>query len=552
MRPEFVSRILGMSKTSSDKALLQDPFYAGGSLAGLAAGGLMADGGIANLRNNDVFISHGTAKALGQGHTAPAKSIKAIIEELKNSPDAPRFMKNLRIHDLAFGDDGRTFKDPNIDKSRRYLTGFDTGWGVLDLERNPEYFFTGSKGPSNYRDPQVLKNTLRKVIFAPDGRSGVTGYQATGDAQRVGGLRDHWMMGYGDFDPIAAQTMADGRYQRIHSYHPLVDARRYDEQGNKIIGDKFSRERYARELSEYLNSHGANISPEDLKNKKIITVSGASRGDSVGVRARMVQEFLESQGLQDRYQVVGLAGKNLARENAIANVGRDNKIPLGGFASNSRAFQELANNSDLHFMGMGGATPFEMMSHGGAPIVTAGDEQVFRASGENPSRWQDAELDVNAGYHARERQLLEQAKEQARLLPEGHPGRAVLSSEPLDSRAWMNVTLDENDIPIRRGLDGIRELLDSNRVEEIWSHSFEDMLKNILNDKDYMDKKRWQERAINARRSLKDSRSSMKNVIKKHIVDSRNVARLRGAAGLLGATAATAPALYGVMDLLRR
>jgi hypothetical protein len=491
-----------------------------GSASLLGLGGLLGFDGAKDLNNRNVAVSYGAVKEMGKGHVEPANQVKAILEEIKkenrNALSGRNFLGKLNIVDVPVVTmDGKIKQDAiNELKRQRFLTGIDTGWGLFDPERNFGRGYGEYSNISNLkkrvtgdlvtqRDPFLLQKFRNFLIFQPDGRSDTTGYLASGDANRISKLRNYTMAAYGNFDPTVTDYLADGRFKYMGRAHPLVETSKLEK--------AFDRNTYTQFISKYLNANGHDdVTPEMFKGKKIITVSGASRGDTVGARARWVAEALQKKGLNpDDYIILGMAGGNKARESAIAHAGGKQKnIFIGGMLDGPVAFNNAINNSDLHVMGMGGSGPAESLAHGGSRLAVFDDEQVFRAKSKH--RWADADLIADRGIHGYEKRLID-------LLNKENKGVNKLEYSP--PRNWMNKTImDEggSEKLLRRGLDGIREYIGLRGGHTLQSDNFDSLVTALNAPRDRL--------AFNAELTKGDieaGRATFKALLKSQLLNAR-------------------------------
>lgn len=526
---------------------------------GTAAGGLGYDAA-RDLTNRNVMVTYGDAEALGGGHKSTANSIQEVLDDVRR--ENPRFSK-LNIHMAPTSLDGLRLRDPKLNR-KRYLMSVDPGWGVTDDFRNERGFMR--EGWRN-RDVNTLgsdlihvnqstgrlegnrtlgSNILKKVVVQPDGM-GQTGYRASGTSNKTVplGRRDYHHVWYGTLDPYGDKGTGRGYTHYTGKYHPLVKL--------TDVPSPMSREAWLGKLHEYMQqSAGGREIPtlEQLAGKKIITVSGASRGDTVGTRMRQVLEALEKGGLTDSHYVVGLGSGGAARERLLAEGleqgGRNFFVGgrPGGPTGMTPDFINLANNSDFHFMGLGGSTPPEMLAHGGAPIAMPKAEQVFYGrepwAGTLGLRGDRAWMDPQQGLQKLEVDRINELKAGVKHLPAGNPLREMVNKlAPPEARDWMNMVLHHSRVDnqgkpevLRRGLDGIREMLEQHGVREV--ETSDDILK-LLRDPGFMDRGKWLAESSAVREGLVDSKSTFKNALVELLHAARNKAVTRGSAKMVGA-----------------
>lgn len=275
----------------------QSPLQTAAGLGLLGLSGVAANSGVGDLLNRNVVVSYGGAPEMGAGHKEPATQIKKLLTEIAEQ-NKGNFLGNLNVIDAPVMSYAGDVAPDTLTQLRRkkFLTGMDTGWGLFDPERAHNRYGSASSGPSMLerltggnvaqKDPFFLNKFRNVLLFQPDGRSDTTGYMATGDANRVAGLRNHALISYGDFDPAVADYKSGGKMKFTGRAHPLVET--------SGLNAVMARGDYENFLMQHTRSNGMDIDPTSLSGKKIIAVSGASRGDTVGARARWVLDALKS------------------------------------------------------------------------------------------------------------------------------------------------------------------------------------------------------------------------------------------------------------------
>ena len=527
-----------MSKQASTS---EHPWASGLAGAGmLGLGGALGRSGLADLNNRNVLLTYGAAAPMGGGHKEPAAQIRQILEELK-AQNRDNFLGRMNVIDAPVTSyEGKISNEAaKAMKGKRFLTGVDTGWGLLDPERAHDITPSRASWMDRLRgenvrqqDPHFRQRFENFLQFQPDGRNDATGYMATGDARRISGLRDTHAATYGDFDPGPSHALSGGKLHYMGRAHPLVET--------KNLSPVMDRDAYSKFLAQHMTQHGGfqGITPDTFRGKKIITVSGATRGDTVGARARWVAEALKAKGHNlDDYVIVGVGGQgpNLARETAIAHAGGPQKnifIVPGTTAKTGgpSGFNSLIGNSDLHVMGMGGSGPFEALAHGGAPIALIDDEQVFRARQNVP--WSESDLIADRGIHGFENKL-------RATINRGLPADQHLAESA--ARNWMNPSVFQDakgESVVRRGLDGIRDYLGLRGVKTLQSGDY-DGFANLLKELPQLQGGRAQQAALTLQ-DIQGGRGMFKSLLEGQLRAGRSAALRHGAGKLaLGAGALT-------------
>lgn len=544
----------------------KQPDFESATRAGLAAGSgvgafTTARSGISDLANKNVLITYGAGPGMGAGHKSPAKQLEKLVQEIIQEAPENSFLKKIKITDapvVSYSGDVLPETIKEIKRKGKFLTGIDTGWGLFDPERvhqNDGYYksleglkkrFTGDVALQ--RDPLLLRRFKNFILFQPDGRSDATGYKVTGDAARLRQLGDYTQLTYGNFDPRVAYYKSKGKLRFVGKAHPLIEPN---------LNTPLAEGDYKKLVLNYLRNAGYDLSDDALKGKDIYTVSGASRGDTVGARARWLDTKLRAKGVNpDSYIILGVGGGDLAdpnathvRERAIAgsSLGKNkgSNIFIGPKLNSSKEFVDIINNSKLHIMGMGGSGPPEVLAHGGAPVAVFDDEQVFK--GKGPESWAKGTLDQTKGIQSFERRLIDRIN---RFLPKD---KQLSYSAPRD---WMNMQVWRDpktgkDIVTRRGLDGIREYLDIRGVGKLKSDDPKTLYK-FLDDLDFMDKAKWKQTADLVRSDIAQGRSVTKSILKEKLLEARKAALRSGGFKLFGAAGLSALSLASLLDLYRK
>lgn len=545
-----MAQYIEMSSTQRKTNIDTDPYVLGGGAAAAAAGGgALGHSGISDIKNKKVLLTYGTAKNLGQGHKTPAGEFAKIIEQLKKEEIASGrggVLSGLEVLDAPTLDSSGTVADEVAEKIRKnkFIATIDTGWGLIDpisghsesvsglvdktTRASTLYKYLPFLGKSHKQVDDLHLRTGKRVAFFPDGAGLRTGLEGSGYATHIS--RDPSFAGitYGTFDPGVTNHVSSGNLKYTGLTHPLVNAMG----GGK---DALSQDEYEKLVAKYLDDSGYKVGLDDIKGKKIITVSGASRGDSVGARSRWLHDVIQKSPNHniDDFLILGIGSNGAEREAQIALsdglaknlfIGKRPGGPTGG----SVDFVNLANNGYMHLMGQGGATPPEMLSHGGSPLATFSDEQVFSTKENKP--WSlNAELKKEEGILGFENKLREAAKQRLGVdIPES------------GARGWMNPLMYKdhagNEVFLNRGLDGIREYGDMRGIKEVNS-SKPDSFLSLLDDGDFLSKNRTGEMARIAQDDILSGRAKTKEIIKGLLTNARKGSILKGT-GKLGLGAA--------------
>lgn len=324
--------------------------------AELGLGGVGGGVGIKNLLkakklmdSNTIGVTAGKIdkpifeSSTGMGHIAPAE---AQYEELLRHPAVQsgefKLDKLIRTHKGNETNWARG-KDP----SKNWLVTVENGFGGTMRRPHPGI----AKSP-------VWHNPYGKVVFLPDPPPKDTGFflqhpekntglvdllfqkgkldrykpvRNMGDAAGKASSKIRSMVGSNrELITFGPDYLGDhpefSRLVNIPNAHPaLADQTLRDAQ--KRLTQKLDREKVLNSLIEHAKSkgdmHSAQVLEEALKNnKKILTISGASRGDQVGSKAQEVIKYLNKKKRIKDYVVLALMGegKGDIRARQVANM----------------------------------------------------------------------------------------------------------------------------------------------------------------------------------------------------------------------------------------
>jgi len=537
---------------------------------GLLAGGATINDGVKDIRNKNILVSYGTRPDLGAGHKAPAEEIEKILAELKTEAKgkgvfadanvimAPTIDTSGTVGVLTKDPAGNVIEDKTLSdalvkkiKGKKILTSIDTGWGITEPSSSKGGIFRQRAKATNFLNrynpfafgankqlPGIERNTQSRIIFNPDSRSTVTGIPVSQDGELIKDLPKYQAISYGVEKPTQEIAETGGRLHYTGQAHPLVS-----EQGGGVR--VLEKSVYLDKVHKYLQESGYDIDRKSLEGKRIITVSGASRGDGVGAKALWAQDqLMKSNGgvMPDDTIILGIGSGGVGRESQIARTSKSPGIFIGGRPGGKVGgptdFVDLANNGDLHIMGGGGATPPEMLSHGGSPIAMIPDEQEFIAkTKKNPTigfhapAYGRSELSPEHGIYS--------IDEQARKILKDK-GVNVKQQSP---KKWMsevirqNASDPSNTAVVSRGLDGMREYAEGKGVREIRSNQAGGLM-DALKDAIFMNKDRTKGVAREVANDITSGRNNVKEILRGVITKARKQSLLKGT-GKLGLGALT-------------
>lgn len=524
----------------------------------------------------DILVSYGSDDRLGQGHASPGRNIADIVN------NDPRFAKhNVRAIEAPTSQGLLTTTNPDALK-KRYALGVDTGWGVMENHYGKQWghrdFPTGgslyrdaimeAQGPfgikSRIAGEDLLNRVQRVLKFHPDAPSTVSGnsYQHLTMGEEPSGVSGLLHRLFSNKGKYYNATYGDGS---DYTGKNLSFVGRAHPAANIDNSPALSREDYRKLVAEELAASNEGTTVADwlakIGDKKIISISGASRGDSVGARAALVYDAMRRGG--DDYFILGLGGKNKLAQQAIAEAAGIPQASMG-FAGFTKRFSPLAQNSDLHFMGMGGASPYEMLaSEGRAPIVRAADEEVFDRvmNARNPSEqaireWldksprDDGRLNRGSGIAGKQIELARKALENNNITDPFVREALEDAANYYGARGWMNPTrLVDADgkvllnagehSKLKRGLDGILDYLTKHKVRDVIFGDNGGALDSLM--KDFREGRLHGLDAssrLAVRNDIAASKAGLANEVFRQWKNSRNMTRFKGVGkSLIGATA---------------
>lgn len=341
----------------------------------------------------------------GAGHVTPAK---AIYEALKDHPAvqsgefqaalALRQMDKTKVNEHLAG--GAKSWDPRhaADKSYQMPFRIQESTSPTSLADRPHSLITVDSGfGTHYMGAPVIReaefsiNPGGRMSFLPDIPEG----NLSAD-KRIMFHGSPWkpakMFTFGGRSPHASKALFD--LVEHYNYHPaLTESVLNTARGE--LKQPSDRMQIFGELSQKLRGSGDEQSAAALEQamtsgKKIITISGSSRGDLVASRAAELQELLNQKGLHGKFQVVAMLAnakgnpedpshKLLAAHPNVIQVGNTGK--LYGPENGSGSMYRILNASDYHWGSTGASAQAEagMMSTptGFVTDYTQGKKRMF-------------------------------------------------------------------------------------------------------------------------------------------------------------------------------
>lgn len=509
--------------------------------AGLGSAALMPT-------RKDVAVTFGTADNLGQGHSTPGNTLLKLMQE------DPYLSKRYRFHNLALGASAGNRAVNSDLLNKKFLSTIDSGWGATGFKGN----YGGPRiGPNmSKQDAYKRLNTIGRVLFDPDPPSAYTGETPRNAFGRLAGKAKKYGLS-GDVISFGPRSIFKDSPEAIRMGPAHFGVNPVDFKG------KMPREAYIKEMADFLAEGGGNRDEiaKALQGKKIITVSGASRGDEVGIRAKRLHDALRDAGKLDEYAIIGLGAKGRKAQEMIATEGGSkalHNVFFGGMSPGAEAFARRANSGDFHFMGMGGATPPEMVMHGGSQIITdemAGDltrhfkpksNAEFKTVEEYVAKYGPQEGPIKAFHDShgawraglrspegKQRVLINrlkrmQAQGKIKLDPEV---LADLESRSGEFKHWMSrlgVKQNGKEYVAQRGLDAVRDMLDRSGVKSVGASGYgtknDEILKIILGQGSDDAAREAASRALSS--EIRSSQRGYLNFIKRHLRRQEMLQRL--------------------------
>jgi hypothetical protein len=348
--------------------ILKNTIIGAGGL-GLAAGSTKFFPGKDKLQNkNLITITSGHLKPpvfrsdTGAGHTSPAES---MYEALIRQPEI--LSKKLRaqlVLNKQLPDDQvvQIHKSPTGDKMHKNLGGItiDSGFGIYDRHAPSNDFKVNNENFIHAAvDPYSKKHSYSYIAEPPESKN--TPIKPKGKLDRyLGKLYDMFVEQKHGNRIFYGQNPGDikGGFN-ARDFSPFVS----DEVIDRAMYEKApNRADTIKKLINLAEQSGdaktVSVLQDALaKNKKIITVSGSSRGDYVALRTRQLAKELRRQGLSDTHAVIALMGS--AKQEALQKFIENQNV--ASFAKMDRGLFTAAQNiADAHWGSTGAASLAEM------------------------------------------------------------------------------------------------------------------------------------------------------------------------------------------------
>jgi hypothetical protein len=288
----------------------------------------------------DIAITYGTMNAIGMGHSGPGRAIKKMVKE------DPRF-KEINVDTLE-RDTHSVFRG----SPKEYALGINTGLGGINTGWADDVATKRTHGmpAPKIRAQRVLSYQTDLLDNSGHG-SGSTLYN-----------KKIKVLAYGENVGQKLKNRGFKSHVVSERFTPAVDPDAVKEIAS--FDDKSVLDKIHTHESNVMQSNPNEHSKHTLsqiekhKGKKFITISGASRGDYVGIRAKELAEALDAHGLSKDYTVVAQMARG---RDGIQNklVQHDNIIPTGLLPRNLH--NELQGKSVINWSNTGTSTVAENM-----------------------------------------------------------------------------------------------------------------------------------------------------------------------------------------------
>jgi hypothetical protein len=303
--------------------------------------------------------------SIGGGHEAP---MEAIYEALANHPAIQAGEFNL--DKLLRTNEGMTEKFQHTGKnpSKNWLTTVETGFGGTMW---PAF------GLSKFKDSPVYHNPYGQVLFLPDAPQKDKFFKYIHSLRNANALDKHLGEAGQDLITFGPDYHGDYRDQvRLFNSpvaHPAVADKTIADAERRLAAGT-DREGTLRKLMEVAEKGGDQRTVDAIKkaiseNKKIYTISGATRGDQVASRTVEFIEALKKNKMHEDALVLSLLGENKGTplESLLNNLDNVAAMPK----LDRELFINAQNIADAHWASPGASSQAEAMM---SPVLTATSE----------------------------------------------------------------------------------------------------------------------------------------------------------------------------------
>ena len=337
---------------SSDNALRDNSIGLAG--AGLSVAGASQLRGAHKLMNsNTIGVTGGSLRppvvtsSTGRGHIEPAE---ALYEALSQHPaiTGGEFSLDKYIRDVDGS--GKVVAHRGQRPSDNWLTTVETGFG--------SEFWT----PPGVNNSKIWHNPNGELTFVPDPMPKDMGFLALHKKKlknaisRILGARREYIT----FGPDANGDLPFAtRLFNSPNIHPAVADTKLQQAKDKL-NVEMDRPAVIKQLQEVAKAEGDTATYAALeealkKNKKILAISGSSRGDHVAIRTKQLHDALKNSGKLDDYMLLSLLAESKNKPNAailnnLEGVASFGKLP-------NKTFLDAQDISHAHW-GSTGANSF--------------------------------------------------------------------------------------------------------------------------------------------------------------------------------------------------
>jgi hypothetical protein len=354
-----------------------------GAVGLLGLSGAQLDKANKLVNSNTIGVTAGklnepiVSSSIGGGHEAP---MEAIYEALKNHEAVQS--GEFKLDKLLRTNEGKTevFKHTGVNPSKNWLTTVETGFGGTMtttpsfLQRLQKLLGFGAFGFGAFKKSPVWHNPYGQVLFLPDAPPKDSFFK------KIHGVKNSNIFDrtindagtdlitfgpdyFGDYrgedrvfnSPVAHPAIADETIANAEKRLVAGTDRTGVLQKLLDVSRKNNDQRSIAALTDAINT-----------NKKIYTISGATRGDQVAIRTKELLESLKKRNMDKDSMVLALLGENKGTpvESLLNNMEGVATLPK----LDRNLYIDAQNIADAHWASPGASSQAESMM---SPVPTA-------------------------------------------------------------------------------------------------------------------------------------------------------------------------------------
>jgi len=285
------------------------------------------------------------------GHKNPAKAIKEILGDKKISPWYSRF---FNVSDDVVRGPGGILNKP---RSKPNIL-IDTGFGAISIPSEDQVSTPRFSNSVEKTRPLSVMSYQTDVAPSSMRHAGAT---SLADPRTYGNVKRE-ILGYGPNIKEYVQLMRKHNPKAMdkvdlkylgNSFGPAVMEAAIDNASTGVDKDKLFDE-----IKDFYKEDPNLIKQlDDVKDKKLIIVSGSTRGDYVAERTRQIAEQIRLQGVSDKVAVIGQFGDALKDPLTRRIIGDEDVITLGKMPIG--LYTGLQNVADKHLASSGASAAAE-------------------------------------------------------------------------------------------------------------------------------------------------------------------------------------------------